>query len=857
MQTRGAARRAAQAVATAVSGDAATSSLQTAEEPRTGSEGMAVDTLGSAGGHVFSATSESEDLPGSAEFTTPSDIVPSPTASGTKRKLGETAGELSETKTSVKRTRQAKKTIQPIKGGWVLPHGMGSATPNSAVKESPAFTESSAATQSLALEPTAAEITSVDAESEGFSIPSGSSLQNSDVDENPDTPDSESLSIVANPAPVVTRSTKKAAPKRATPKRAAPRKAAAKKAAPKTAARQPRVGFRVSKASAQTKTAAKVEKSNQLKTIVKQEEATEAVSSIPETGKAGEAAEKIAVEVHATHQVEASARRTTRFQAAALSQIDVKQEEAANANTITTETGSAVENARTVDNSQPPHQEAASSLRVTRSRINALTQTAVKHEHETPDHTLIVTKKEVIVQVETSSAANTRKLLIIRGVTLNGNVVSKSLDKIIVDVSQILNPDYRINVKRGTLNPYGLTPGYSPYPYRRVPTAEACEEVHRILTEMHGEVNQPDRIPAASLEIAGCGEVPCVLDALLRTLISGNTLMAMADAAIKKLGEDFGIRTEGTGAGSINWEKVRVSSHQALVNSIKISGNGPKKAQHIKLILDKVYEENLERVKQAGTAEKNEDGIAHDLLSLDYMHAMSKDEAMEKFVSFPGIGIKTAACVSLFCLRMPCFAVDTHVHKFCRWLGWTPVKADPDNVFRHGDFMVPDHLKYGLHQLFIRHGQTCFKCRKTTKPGSKDWNEAPDCPLEHLLDRSKDEAKPPKPKKPRKATIKEEDDEESGDAAVAAKTAELDISDAEHEDEVVDETEDEKVNQAVDEPVIEGGKSDENSDEDGEEENKMKGVDADDEEEEEEDEDEDGDGDEDEDEDESDVEMEG
>ncbi|KAK3311377.1 DNA glycosylase [Chaetomium strumarium] len=355
------------------------------------------------------------------------------------------------------------------------------------------------------------------------------------------------------------------------------------------------------------------------------------------------------------------------------------------------------------------------------------------------------------VKVEEKDEPNQQipKLLVVKGIAFKDGVVTKTLERIIVDASKILDPNFKLTLRRGKENPYGLTPGFSPYPYRRVPTPEACEEVHGILTELHGEVKQPEKMPAASLEIAGCGEVPCVLDALLRTLISGNTLMAMADAAIKNLAEHYGLRQEGTGAGSINWEKVRLSSHGELVQVIRVAGNGPKKASHIKQILDIVYKENLERAKQQATVAAdtaqgdNKAGmVTPDLLSLDYMHNMSKDEALAKFVSYPGIGIKTAACVTLFCLRLPCFAVDTHVHKFCRWLGWVPEKADPDNCFRHGDFMVPDHLKYGLHQLFIRHGQQCFKCRKATRPGTKDWGEAPDCPLEHLIDRSKDEVAP-------------------------------------------------------------------------------------------------------------------
>ncbi|KAK3383598.1 DNA glycosylase [Lasiosphaeria ovina] len=356
-------------------------------------------------------------------------------------------------------------------------------------------------------------------------------------------------------------------------------------------------------------------------------------------------------------------------------------------------------------------------------------------------------------------APHARKLLIIHGAVVKNTVAVKiSASKITVDATQILDPDFKIKLKRGRDNPYGLTPGFSPYPYRQVPSREACEEVYAILTSLHGAVQQPEKMPQASLEIAGCGEVPCVLDALLRTLISGNTLMALANAAIKNLAAHYGICAEGTGAGSINWEKVRPSPHNELAQVIRLAGSGSKKSIHIKEILDMVYEESLERMDNtaitATTAQPDvseaevepccqtstsPEESTRQLLSLDYMHSMGKDEAMAKFVQYSGIGIKTAACVTLFCLRMPCFAVDTHVHKFCRWLGWVDKRADPDTCFRHGEFMVPDHLKYGLHQLFIRHGQQCFKCRKATRPGSKDWAEAPECPLEHLLDRDKDD----------------------------------------------------------------------------------------------------------------------
>ncbi|KAB5560106.1 DNA glycosylase, partial [Coniochaeta sp. 2T2.1] len=320
-----------------------------------------------------------------------------------------------------------------------------------------------------------------------------------------------------------------------------------------------------------------------------------------------------------------------------------------------------------------------------------------------------------------------------------------------VDDKDKSGPDFKPKNKRGEANKYGLTRGYSPYPYRTVPTKEQCEEVHRILGETHGEVRQPEKVPAPSIEVAGCGEVPSVLDALLRTRISANTLMANSNKAIQQLAQIYGTAKHGVGKGSIAWNAVRLGSMDKLINAIRPAGTPKLKAGHIKQILDMVHEEQKARAHahiegEAVPGAQNEDAgqkarevadVVEDYLSLEHMRAMTADEAINEFVKFPGIGVKTAACVLLFCLHIPCFAVDTHVQKMCKWLGWVPEKANEMDTFNHGEHMVPGHLKYALHQLFIAHGQDCFKCRKNTKPGSSGWSEAPDCPLEHLLDRNK------------------------------------------------------------------------------------------------------------------------
>ena len=306
---------------------------------------------------------------------------------------------------------------------------------------------------------------------------------------------------------------------------------------------------------------------------------------------------------------------------------------------------------------------------------------------------------------------------------------------------------------------YKLTPGETPYPDYAHPTSEECYEVERILAKKHGKVTAPKTIPLPSLEVTGCGEVPSVLDALIRTRLSAATTGKNSSNAFKGLVKTFGTLKEGVGKGSVDWNKVRLASQPEVFESIKSGGLANNKSKDIKAILDMVYEENQARCaalkkemesKVSGppgsenepAQEKNteieraESGV----LSLDHLHLLSNEEAFDRMVQFPGIGPKTASCVLLFCLQRPSFAVDTHVFRLCQYLGWVPKEVEKgqppvgrETTFAHCEARVPDDLKYPLHQLLIKHGKECPRCRAATSTGSERWEEG--CPIEHLVTR--------------------------------------------------------------------------------------------------------------------------
>ena len=74
------------------------------------------------------------------------------------------------------------------------------------------------------------------------------------------------------------------------------------------------------------------------------------------------------------------------------------------------------------------------------------------------------------------------------------------------------------------------------------------------------------------------------------------------------------------------------------------------------------------------------------------------------------------------------FAVDTHVHRIAKWLGWIPPTASLQHACFHLDLRIPNELKYSLHNLLIRHGRSCAECKARPEKLQKTVvkNESPD-----------------------------------------------------------------------------------------------------------------------------------
>lgn len=308
-------------------------------------------------------------------------------------------------------------------------------------------------------------------------------------------------------------------------------------------------------------------------------------------------------------------------------------------------------------------------------------------------------------------------------------------------------------------NEYGLTPGVSPFPEYPHPTPEECYEVHRVLKEHHPNCHgRPITIPPPSQIVAGCGQVPSILDALIRTLLSAATTGKNSSSAYQGMVARYGNVVKGVGKGSVDYNAVRLAPQSDLEAAIASGGLAKAKSKNIKAILDMVYKENQERREAHLASKSNPEAAAaptganeetdeqkaaevalaeEDVLSLDHYYSLPTYDAIFTFVKYPGIGVKTAACTALFCMQRDCFAVDTHVFRLAQWLGWVPAnnkRVGRDTTFSHLEVRIPDELKYDLHQLFIKHGKTCPRCRASTGESSANWEDG--CVIDHLVKRT-------------------------------------------------------------------------------------------------------------------------
>ncbi len=192
---------------------------------------------------------------------------------------------------------------------------------------------------------------------------------------------------------------------------------------------------------------------------------------------------------------------------------------------------------------------------------------------------------------------------------------------------------------------------------------EKADLVYQRLIALHGEL---ERIPRRE-----------PMHELISTLLSHRTTEAQEARAFDAMMQRFG-----------SYEAIRVAPFEDLVESIN-GVNWPEvKAGNIQKVLNRIYEERGE-------------------LSIAFLDDLPTDDALQWLLDLPGVGLKTATLVLLFCFGKAVLPVDTHLHRVSGRLGLIGPKVSAEKAHQELLALLPSdgHVLYNFHIAMLRHGQ--------------------------------------------------------------------------------------------------------------------------------------------------------
>lgn len=302
----------------------------------------------------------------------------------------------------------------------------------------------------------------------------------------------------------------------------------------------------------------------------------------------------------------------------------------------------------------------------------------------------------------------------------------------------------------------GIKFGFSPFITRVEPTPAQCLSVWNTLDSWLRNRDPPIVIEAVGTIGAqgpAHGNAGITVDCLVRTIMAQATANELALTVQSLVNQRFTYTVNGEQVeGKLpNYHTMRVTTQEALEDAIKQGGLFRGKARTIRNALDAVYNKNIELTKAANGGqlppgielgqEPEQPDFVPGMLSMDFLQNMGMADIFNFIEGIEGIGHKTAACILEFNYGFPICAVDVHVNKMARYLGWVPENSPELLTFKHLEGRIPDNLKHLIHQAFWHHSQLCKRCKlglaRDDAGLDKNGDAAEACPLEHLMTRFK------------------------------------------------------------------------------------------------------------------------
>ena len=173
-----------------------------------------------------------------------------------------------------------------------------------------------------------------------------------------------------------------------------------------------------------------------------------------------------------------------------------------------------------------------------------------------------------------------------------------------------------------------------------------------------------------------------VLECLILTILSQNTTDVSRDKGYVQLRDKYP-----------TWEDVLQADADAVEAMIKIVGLGKQKTETIKNFLSWLKAEYGE-------------------LSLEFIHDMKTEDALEFLCQHKGIGIKTASVTLSFACGREVFPVDTHILRISKRLGLIPPNCSAEKAHYELPPILPKGKTYPFHMNLIYFGRQICNARK-------------------------------------------------------------------------------------------------------------------------------------------------
>jgi endonuclease-3 len=164
---------------------------------------------------------------------------------------------------------------------------------------------------------------------------------------------------------------------------------------------------------------------------------------------------------------------------------------------------------------------------------------------------------------------------------------------------------------------------------------------------------------------------------LISTMLSHRTTQKNEALAFEQMWRHFG-----------SWEAIRDAPLAELAETIAPSNFAEAKAPNIQETLRRIIDER-------------------DVPTIDFLRDLPPQQGLDWLISLPGVGIKTASLVLLFCFSKPVLPVDTHVHRVSQRLGLIGPQVNPTAAHSLLLALLPPDppVLFNFHVNMLRHGQ--------------------------------------------------------------------------------------------------------------------------------------------------------